>query len=90
MIDIEGTNKKVKQLDSLLTSIATLLKKHWILVIVLSIGALTYLITTLADQVPAEQIPLDSNIGSDDFEETDAEFMGDTISEEELPIDSIN
>lgn len=41
-MDIEGADKKVKQVDSLLTSITKLLKTHWIILIVLALGVFIY------------------------------------------------
>ena len=40
MIDIEDTEKKVKQVDSLLTTITNVLKKHWLVLIFLSVLAI--------------------------------------------------
>lgn len=85
MIDIEGTDKKVKQVDNLLTSITTLLKKHWLVLILISIGAIGYWAFNLPD-VPAEEvsteIPVDGNIGNEES------FSDDTVVDEDIEYDS--
>lgn len=51
MIDIEGADKKVKQIDGLFTSIEKLFKKHWLTIIILIFVAFGYyLFKTLPDQ----------------------------------------
>lgn len=85
MIDIEGTDKKVKQVDSLLTSITALLKKHWLILIVIAIGVLCYWLTTYPDQKPVEvhtEIPVDGNIGNEES------FSDDTVVDEDLEQDT--
>ena len=37
MLDIEGADKKVKAFDKLLTDVKSLLRKHWLILIVLTI-----------------------------------------------------
>lgn len=41
-MDIENADKKVKQIDKLLTDITKLLKTHWVIIIVLALGVFIY------------------------------------------------
>jgi hypothetical protein len=41
-MNIEDADKKVKQVDSLLTSITKLFKTHWVILIVLALGVFIY------------------------------------------------
>lgn len=51
MSKIEDADKRVKEIDSLFTSIEKLFKKHWLLILILAFGALGYfLFTTMPDQ----------------------------------------
>jgi hypothetical protein len=42
MLDIEKGEKKLKQADSFLTTLTKLLKKHWLILLILLVGFLVY------------------------------------------------
>lgn len=78
MIDIEETDKKVKQVDNLLTTITSVLKKHWLVLIFLSVIGIGYWVFTLPETT---EIPVDDNIGTVD---QDLEYSTDTIVDQDL------
>lgn len=55
MFSIENALKIVKQLDNLLTAITKLIKKHWLILIVIALIALGYWIYNLPE-VPVDQV----------------------------------
>lgn len=56
-MDIEGAENTVKKVDSLLTTLTKTLKKHWIILCLLAIGAFFYFALTAEEEVYEEQIP---------------------------------
>ena len=55
MLNIEDADKKVQQVDSLLTSITKLLKKHWLILILISIIAFGYWAWNLPETEPVDE-----------------------------------
>jgi len=61
MIDIEGADKKVKQMDGLLSSIERLLKKHWLILLVVLLGFCGYWVWTTPDVPMTDQTTSNSD-----------------------------
>lgn len=62
-MDIKGAEDKLNQVDSLLTTLTKVLKKHWILLLLILAGVAVYYCWTSIDEEaiepdPAEQIDL--------------------------------
>lgn len=74
MIDIPETEKKVNQIDSLLTSITKVLKKHWIIISLILVGTFFYFVITAPDEEVYEE----------DTEYVE-EFVDDSTYVDELP-----
>ncbi len=49
-MDIKGSEEKLKAVDSLLTTLTNLLKKHWIILTLILIGGFFYWAATLPDE----------------------------------------
>lgn len=49
-MDIQGTENKLKQVDSLLTTFTNLLKRHWFVLILIGICAFCYWAMNLPDE----------------------------------------
>ena len=90
---IEETEKKVKAIDSLLTTVKSVLKKHWGILIIIGICALGYWIWNLPEDTavkfPQEQTEstTDSTMYSEDsvdtvyYQEEDTTTVTDTEEE---------
>lgn len=56
-MDVQGTENKIKQVDSLLTTLKTVLKKHWGILTIIAICAMGYWIWNLPDEPINDQDP---------------------------------
>lgn len=77
MIDIEDTEKKVKQVDSLLTTITNVLKKHWLVLIFLSILGIGYWAFNLPDtpvEEPVQEEYVEEEYVEDEYVEQDSSY----------------
>ncbi len=81
-VDIEGTEKKVKQVDSLLTSLTNLLKKHWLILMFLTVLTGLYFIWSLPDE-PVEA-PRQNREGMVDEQSTQDSTATDNSTEEDV------
>ncbi len=48
-MDIKGTEEKLNHLDSFLTTLTRVLKKHWFILLLILIGFFIYLVVTSED-----------------------------------------
>lgn len=77
-MNIKGTENWLKSVDSLLTTLTNLLKKHWLILIILSILALGYYVWTfeeaVVESVETEQVETDGELQTDEevMDEEDA------------------
>lgn len=61
MINIEDTENKVKQVDSLLTTITNLIKKHWLLLLFIVIIAFGYWVWNMPEPEVTEPTDIGNN-----------------------------
>lgn len=54
-MDIEGGEKKLNQVDSFLTTLTKVLKKHWLILLLIGFCAFIYWAFNLPDEKPQEQ-----------------------------------
>lgn len=54
MMDITNSEKQLNQVDRFLTTLTKVLKKHWIVLILIALGALGYWLVNLPDPAAGE------------------------------------
>ena len=67
MLDVEGTAKTVKNVDKLLTNITNLIKKHWMIIIIILIGVAGYFVWNYQDTptTPVENTEVKAPVAKD-------------------------
>ncbi len=89
MLNIEDADKKVQQVDSLLTSITKLLKKHWLILIFISILAFGYWVWNLPEEEYIDDEYLEEEVYDDPIYAAD-EVDSVLYYEEQAYADSID
>ena len=86
MIDLEKGEKKLDQVDGILTKLTKILKKHWLILLIIGLCVGLYFLFT-AESVPAEEFPeeypeeyYEEDPEYDDYEEP---YEGDTYYEQQ-------
>ncbi len=90
MINIEDTDKKVKQVDGLLTSITNLIKKHWLLLLFILIIAFGYWAWNLPPEPVEEPVAIEEEVHEEEQPvETEEEVIEEepVTTEEEQPVE---
>lgn len=68
-MNIKNTENKVKQVDSLLTTIEKVIKKHWIILSILLIGAIAYGYVTLSSE-EIDPVNTEQSVDQDEFDDS--------------------
>lgn len=90
MLNIEDADKKVQQVDSLLTSITKLLKKHWLILIFIAIIAFGYWAWNLPEEeaLPETETEVDETEPLLQNESSEENTSDDPIYSEDV-VDSV-